>query len=89
MLRLSSHLRTVINQDGGVILDVRQGTIFRCNATAAAILELLAKGYDEEQITIEFSRLCEISRLCAQADVRGFLASLASRGLLRDEPCDC
>jgi hypothetical protein len=82
MLHPSDHLRTVIDQDGAVILDVRQGKIVRCNQTGAAIFDLLSRGYDQEQIATEFSRLYEISQASASEDVCAFLTSLQARGLL-------
>ncbi len=88
MLHLSDNLRTVIDQDGAVILDVHQGKIVRCNRTGAAILELLSRGYDQEHIAAEFSRLYEISQTSAGTDVRAFLNSLQSQGLLRSEIAD-
>ena len=83
MLQLSEHLRTVIDGDGAVLLDVRQGKIIRCNQTGATILELLSRRYDQQQLAAEFSRLYEISLTSADADVRDFLSTLESHGLLR------
>jgi predicted deacylase len=85
MLQLSENLRTVIDQDGAVLLDVRQGKLVRCNRTGAAILELLSHQYNEEQITAEFCRRYELSLASAETDVRAFLTSLQQQGLLRHE----
>ena len=82
MLRLSENLRTVIDQDGAVLLDVSQGKIVRCNRTAATILELISRGYGTAQITAEFSRLYGISPDAADVDVGAFLTSLENQGLL-------
>jgi hypothetical protein len=70
--------------DGGVILDLRRGSIFRCNSTGAVILELLARGCDQTEITTNFTRLSNVPPGCASADVQAFLASLARLGLLED-----
>ena len=83
MLHLSEHLRTVVDCDGAVLLDVRQGKIVRCNQTGATILELLSRGYDQPQVTAEFSRFYGISLTSADADVRDFLSTLEIQGLLR------
>jgi hypothetical protein len=85
MLQLSGHLRTVIDQDGAVLLDVVQGKIVRCNRTGATIVQLLSRQYDQEQITAEFSRIYEIAPASAEADVCAFLTSLENQGLLRRE----
>jgi Ethanolamine utilization protein EutJ (predicted chaperonin) len=88
MFRLRENLRTVINQDGAVLLDVVKGKIVRCNQTGATIVELLTRSLNEQQITEEFSRLYDIPPGSAYADVRAFLTSLESQGLLRRETVD-
>ncbi len=85
MLRLSENLRSVTNADGGVILDLCRGQIFRCNATGAIILELLARGLDQPQLVSEFSRLCKVPQACASDDVRDFLTTLSRLGLLQGQ----
>jgi hypothetical protein len=82
MIQLSENLRTVIDQDGAVLLDVVRGKIVRCNRTGAVILELLSRNCDRDQITAEFSRLYELSPAAAQADVAAFLRSLEEQGLV-------
>ncbi len=83
MLYLSQHLRTVTDADGGVILDLSRGQIFRCNATGAILLELLARDLDEAAVVSEFSRLCQVPPPCASRDVRDFLSALSRLGLLQ------
>ena len=61
MLRLSEDLRTVTNADGGVILDLRKGKMFRLNATDAVIFELLVSGREEEQIVADLSSRCGVA----------------------------
>jgi hypothetical protein len=83
MLRLSKNLRSVTNADGGVILDLQRGRIFRCNATGAVILELLTRGVDETELLVQFSKLGQCPPACTSNDVQGFLATLSSLGLLQ------
>lgn len=82
MLRLSEDLRTVTTADGGVILDLRKGKMFRLNATAAVIFELLVKGSEEEQIVADLSSRCGVASSLAQQDVQEFLDLLAANNLL-------
>jgi hypothetical protein len=82
MMRLSENLRSVTNPDGGVILDLRRGKLFRLNPTGATILELLVRGYEEERITAEIGERYGVAPALVSTDVRGFLNSLASNGLL-------
>ena len=83
MLRLSENLRSVTNADGGVILDLQRGQIFRCNSTGAIILELLTRGVDESELVLQFGKLCQVPGACASNDVRDFLATLCRLGLLQ------
>ena len=85
MLRLSENLRSVTNADGGVILDLCRGQIFRCNATGAVILELLARGLDQAQLVSQFTKLCNVPPEHVSDDVRDFLSALSRLGLLQDE----
>jgi predicted flavoprotein YhiN len=85
MMRLSENLRTVTNADGGVVLDVHQGKMFRLNTTAATILELLARGCTEDRIVAEISQHCDVSNADASADVHTFLATLKNHNLLDED----
>lgn len=82
MLRLSGSVRTATNQDGGVVLDLEQGKMFRLNTLGATILEFLVRGWTEESIACEISERSRIDRALASSDVRAFLASLKTYGLL-------
>lgn len=88
MLRLSKNLRSVTNADGGVVLDLGGGQIFRCNATGALVLDLLTRGETEEGVVREVSRRCQAEPALVTADVREFLASLRSHALLSEEDRD-
>jgi len=83
MLQLSESVRTTIDHDGAVVLDVAQGKIIRLNRTGASLLELLSQGSQEQALASALSRLCEIPLDRAAADVSEFLASLEAHGLLR------
>jgi hypothetical protein len=82
MMRLSENLRTVTNADGGVVLDLRKGKIFRLNAVGATIFELLVRGSEEEQIVADISSRCGIAPALASRDLQEFLAVLAANNLL-------
>ena len=85
MLQLSKNVRTVIDPDGAILLDLLEGKMLRCNRTGATILELLLRRYDQDEITAEFRRRYQLSPDSAEADVRAFLMSLQNQGLLRRE----
>lgn len=85
MLQLSKNVRTVIDPDGAILLDLLEGKMLRCNRTGATILELLLRRYDQDEITAEFRRRYQLPPDSAEADVRAFLMSLQNQGLLRQE----
>ena len=60
MLHLSENVRTTIDHDGAVVLDVALGKMIRLNRTGAWLLELLSNGSEERALASAFSRLYEI-----------------------------
>ena len=88
MLRLAKNLRSVTNADGGVVLDLGRGQIFRCNATGAVVLEILARGETEEGVVREVTRRCHADVALVSADVHEFLISLRSHALLSENDRD-
>src|ERR1035437_2435244 len=53
MYRVSDTVRSIHNQDGAIVLDVRQGQMFNLNLVGSRILELLKRGSTESEIVDE------------------------------------
>ena len=83
-MRLSHNVRTVTNSDGGALLDLRAGKMFRLNTTGASIIELLTKGYTEDRIATEISVRCGVDGALVCTDVHAFLTSLKEHGLVME-----
>jgi hypothetical protein len=83
---LSAGVRSTKNEDGGIVLDIDRGQMFRLNPVGALILESVGKGYPETEIAKEISRQYGISEETAVADVREFLASLEKHELVCTQP---
>lgn len=81
-MKLSEQIRSTHDQDGAVLLDIRQGQMFRLNPVASRILELLKLGYPESRITDEISREFGADRETVKNDLGEFLAHLETYGLL-------
>jgi hypothetical protein len=79
---VSTGVRSTRNGDGGIVLDINHGQMFRLNPVGALILEFLAKGSAEREIAKEISRLYSISEEIAAVDVREFLESLEQHRLV-------
>jgi hypothetical protein len=76
MYRVSNTVRSTHNQDGAIVLDIRQGQMFNLNFVGSRILELLKSGFAESAIVDEISREFDVSRDLAENDVREFLQLL-------------
>ena len=84
MYRVSDTVRSTHNQDGAVVLDIRQGQIFNVNFVGSRILELLKSGSTESAIVDQISREFGVSRDLAESDVREFLQSLKQSHLVEE-----
>jgi len=84
MYRVSDTVRSTHNQDGAIVLDVRQGQIFNLNFVGSRILELLKNGSTETSIVDEISHEYGISRNLAENDVQEFLQQLKKCHLVED-----
>ena len=84
MYRVSNTMRTTHNQDGAIVLDVRQGQMFNVNFVGSRILELLKSGSTESAIVDEIGREFSVRRELAEHDVREFLQSLEKCQLVEE-----
>jgi hypothetical protein len=88
MYRVSATVRSTHNQDGAIVLDVRQGQVFNLNFVGSRILEFLKTGSTESAIVDQISREFGISRDIADNDVREFLQNLKKCHLLEEHDPD-
>jgi hypothetical protein len=84
-LKLSEQIRSTHGQDGAVLLDIRQGQMFRLNPVGSRMFELLKLGYPESRIADEISREFGAGRETVKSDLREFLAHLETLGLLESQ----
>ena len=84
MYRVSDTVRSTHNQDGAIVLDVRQGQMFNLNFVGSRILELLKSGYTESGIVDEIGREFGVRRELAENDVREFLQNLKKCQLVEE-----
>lgn len=84
MYRVSDTVRSTHNQDGAIVLDVRQGQMFNINFVGSRILELLKSGYIESAIVDEISWEFDVSRDLAENDVWEFLQNLKKCHLVEE-----
>ena len=84
MYTLSETVRSTHNQDGAIVLDVRQGQMFNLNFVGSRILELLKNGSTESEIVDEIVREFGVDRKLAANDVREFLQNLKKCHLVEE-----
>jgi hypothetical protein len=75
-------IRRLSSADGGVLLDLRRGAMFRVNPLGARIIDLLAGQHSPREIADRISTEFGVERDVVQADVADFLRSLAAHGIL-------
>lgn len=86
MYEVSAGVRSTRNEDGGIVLDIDHGQMFRLNPVGALILESLRNGCAETEIAKEIAHQYGISQETAAVDVREFLQSLEEHKLVRTQP---
>jgi hypothetical protein len=84
MYRLSESVRSTHNQDGAIVLDVRQGQISNLNFVGSRILELLKNGCTESTIVDQLGSEFGVGRELAASDVREFLENLKKCRLVEE-----
>jgi len=82
LYQVSAGVRSTRNEDGGIVLDIDHGQMFRLNPVGAMVLELLGKGRNETEIAKEIALQYGISEETSVADVREFLQSLEEHRII-------
>lgn len=77
-----SHLRTVTNRDGAVILNDTTGTITALNSTGAFVWQALERGEDSDMIAKDLARETGGQVEALKRDVREFVQALNDRQVL-------
>jgi len=83
MNTVSAGIRSTRNADGGIVLDIDRGLMFRLNPLGALVLEAIAKGCTQIEIAKEIARQCDIGEETAASDVGEFVKSLEQHGIVR------
>jgi len=84
MYRVSETVRSMHNQDGAILLDVRHGQMFNVNFVGSRIFELLNSGYTESWIVDVIGREFGVGCDIAETDVREFIQTLKGFHLVEE-----
>jgi hypothetical protein len=78
----STHLRTIANQDGAVILNSAAGTITTLNSTGAFVWQALERGENQDAIVADLARETGEQVDTLERDVQKFIDALKKQNLL-------
>ena len=82
MITSSAHLRSVVDRDGAVILDMERNTISTLNPTGAYVWEGLQQGKLIDEIIENLARETGTEPCVVDRDVHAFLEELKQTCLL-------
>lgn len=71
-----------MNEDGAVLLDIKQGLCFSINPVGTRIWDLLKQGYSTEQIAAELQAQFDVPNLQLKQDISEFVGILMRENLL-------
>ncbi len=82
MLAPNPHLRSIIDHDGAVILDIECNSMLTLNATGGYVWEKLQQGQSIQDIVRELAAETLTEIAVVERDVREFLEELKSKHLV-------
>jgi hypothetical protein len=82
MAQESFDLHSIVNADGAVILDTKNGTLSSLNSTGAYVWEALRRGEAVDVIVSQLSGETGEPSLTVEQDVREFINTLKEKQLL-------
>ena len=82
-IKTAESVRETINQDGAVLLDIKQGLCFSMNPVGARVWEMLKAGSSVDQIARALELEFQVPRTQIEADIAEFLDDLRVRNLIR------
>jgi len=82
MAAMPAHLRSIVDHDGAVILDIQHNAATPLNSTGAYIWQRLEQGMLVDDIVAQLARETNTEIEIVAADVDRFLEKLKSRHLL-------
>jgi hypothetical protein len=79
---LRPHLRSVVDREGAVILDIERDSMLTINSTGSYVWERLKQGKQIDEIIRELASDTGADPVAVDRDVQAFLDELKSRHLL-------
>lgn len=83
VLALAEHVRAISDENGAVLLDIKNGSYYSTNRLGADICQLLKSGVARSVLVQEISNRFQVSNKIVGSDVERFLQDLRIRGMLK------
>jgi hypothetical protein len=83
MLTTTPNIRSVVDHDGAVLLDIPRNAMTTLNSTGAYVWERLNRGMSVAAVVAELSKDTGVDEAIVGADVEVFLEELKSRHLMK------
>jgi hypothetical protein len=83
MVAMPAHLRSIVDHDGAIILDIQRDQFFSLNAVGSYIWERLLTGEGLDVIAVALARDTDTEISIAMADINDFVAELKSKQLFQ------
>lgn len=80
----SSHLRSIVNEDGAVILDIPGNQMVTLNSTGGYVWDKLQQGKTIDEVVRELSIESNTDPVDVERDVHAFVEQLMSKHLLHN-----
>lgn len=82
MITVASHIRSVADHDGAVILDIPHNAMTTFNSTGAYVWERLQRGLQVDAIISELAHDTGVDELLVTKDVEEFMEQLKSKHMV-------
>jgi hypothetical protein len=83
MITVPPHIRSIVDHDGAVILDIPRNAMATLDSTGAYIWGRLEQGFQVDAIVAELARDTGEDELMVAKDVEEFMEQLKSKHLVR------
>lgn len=83
MVVLPTHLRSVVDHEGAIILDIRSDQFFRLNPVGSYVWDRLLKSEGLDEIAVALARDTGSEISLVMADINDFVADLKSKRLFQ------
>ena len=83
LFEIESHVRSMIDEDGAVLLDLDAGKYYSLNGIAAQIWLKTVAGEEETDIVKTLCEAYSIEEDRVKSDIRVFITGLTGKGLIR------